>query len=158
MPIGRRRRLHLLVSGALAFPLLAVPGASEVSPRAVLAHAKGIWSLPPQGDDRRWIVLHRLAEATEQSVLHLEVLSRREGEPAWKVTHVVDHMAATVAAVAAAVVEPLASGAVYPERFDDAKRRWEERAAKGDAEICSTSVLDCMDESLRAGHASGTSR
>ena len=108
------------------------------------AHEKGIWSLSGTAAAERWIVIHDLPEAKRTGVYHIEVLAREKNEPKWKVTRLRPHLAITEQALDRSVVKPLSSGAVYPESFDDAYRRWKEEQAQGGAFVCETSVLECM--------------
>jgi uncharacterized protein DUF5086 len=111
----------------------------------LFAHRTGLWSLAPQGDTLRWIEIHNLDEAGRSGVFHVEVLARRRGDPAWKVKHVAPHVAITTAALERSVVAPLTRGAVYPETFDAAYRKWQEaRSAGGRAPVCDSTIDECL--------------
>lgn len=145
-----RRRVRKLASGAASvliaasLPAIAPAGGDEtsaVTEAAVRAHANGIWSLAPAGSLRRWVVIHGARDA---GVLHLEVLGAAPGAPAWQVRHLVDHMAVTLPALLSSVERPLERGAVYPERFDEALRRWQTESAAGRGEVCATTIDRCL--------------
>jgi hypothetical protein len=129
-----------------ALPARAAP-APAVTTAAVRAHESGIWSLPPAGGLRRWVVIHRPREAGD--VLHLEVLGRSSGAPSWQVQHLVAHMAVTLPALLASVERPLERGAVYPETFDEALRRWQAESAAGHGEVCATTIDRCLSGEWR---------
>jgi hypothetical protein len=106
---------RLLASALLAF------AAAEQTPD-LFENRSGIWALSPDGDHLRWVEIHDLDEARRSGVFHVEVLARRSADPAWKVDHVVPHLAVTAAALRRSVRGPLARGGVYPEAFDTATR------------------------------------
>lgn len=68
-------------------------------------------------------------------------------DPAWRIVHLVPHMAITKQALRASVVEPLESGAVYPESFDDAYHAWQAQNDGAGGSICTSTVVDCMTDS-----------
>ena len=108
-------------------------------------HRPGLWSLPPEGETLRWVEIHNVEEARQSGVFHIQVLSRRRADPAWKVQSVAAHMAITVAALQRSVVSRLSTGSVYPERFDDAYRAWlRAHQAGAAAPICDTTVDRCL--------------
>jgi len=111
----------------------------------LLTHRPGLWSLPPQGDMIRWVEIHNLGGAKQTGLFHVEVLGRRRGDPAWKVEHLVPHLAITTAALRRSIVEPLAGLSVYPETFEDAYRLWQKAGgAAGKRPICESTVDDCL--------------
>ena len=111
----------------------------------LLANQSGLWSIEPDGQVARWVEIHNLEEAKATGIFHIEVLGRRHGDPAWKVQHLVPHLAITAAALQRSVVKPLRQGSVYPETFDSAYSTWRtHRDAGGDAPVCDSSVTACM--------------
>jgi hypothetical protein len=116
--------------------------APAVTAEAVRAHESGIWSLAPAGGLRRWVVIHGLREGGD--VLHLEVLGRPSGAPSWQVQHLVDHMAVSLPALLRSVERPLERGAVYPESFDQALRRWQAERDAGAGAVCATTIDRCL--------------
>jgi len=111
----------------------------------LLTHRPGLWSLPPRGDMVRWVEIHDLDQARKSGLFHIEVLGRRRGDPAWKIEHLLPHMAITTMALRRSIVEPLTAGSVYPETFDDAYRRWQKTGASaGGAPICETTLDECL--------------
>jgi hypothetical protein len=108
-------------------------------------HRAGLWSLPAVGETLRWVEIHNVEEARRSGVFHIQVLSRRRADPAWKVQSVAAHMAITVAALQRSVVSRLSTGSVYPEQFDEAYREWERaRRAGTAAPVCDTTVDRCL--------------
>jgi hypothetical protein len=108
-------------------------------------HRPGLWSLPAEGETLRWVEIHDVEEAKRSGVFHIQVLSRRRADPAWKVQSVAAHMAITVAALERSVVSRLLTGSVYPERFDEAYRSWlKAREAGLAAPVCDTTVVRCL--------------
>ena len=93
----------------------------------------------------RWVEIHNLGGAKQTGLFHVEVLGRRRGDPAWKVEHLVPHLAITTAALRRSIVEPLAGLSVYPETFEDAYRLWQKAGgAAGKRPICESTVDDCL--------------
>ena len=136
------RAVLVVIAAALAAiaPSRGAP-ASAVAEAAVRAHASGIWSLSPAGSLRRWVVIHGARDA---GILHLEVLGLAPGAPPWQAQRLVDHMAVTLPALLASIERPLERGAVYPERFEEALRRWQAESAAGHGEVCATTVDRCL--------------
>ena len=54
-------------------------------------------------------------------------------------------MAVTWRALRASVREPLKSGRVYPEHFEQALAAWQKQREAGDAPVCDRTVLDCLE-------------
>lgn len=129
-----------------AFMLVLPMTAFAVDDAAVSSHRAGIWEIAPQGTMTRWIVIHNLEDAGQTGVFHIEVIGREKGRPAWDVRRICSHMAVTAEALKRSILKPLKSGAVYPEPFDDAYAAWKKRAEGGHADICDTSVLECLPD------------
>jgi len=104
----------------------------------------GIWSIGDIPGMSRWVVVHDPGPAKAGGVYHIEVIGRKTGDPAWQVVHLVPHMAITEQALRASVVEPLQSGAVYPESFDDAYAAWQAQNGGAGGSVCTSTVLECM--------------
>jgi hypothetical protein len=121
------------------------PAGGEPSPAvteaAVRAHPSGIWSLAPAGSLRRWVVIHG---PRDSGILHVEVLGLEPGAPAWQTQRLLDHMAVTLPALLASIERPLERGAVYPESFDEALRRWQAESAAGRGQVCATTIDRCL--------------
>ena len=113
----------------------------------LLSYQPGLWSIDPDGSITRWVEIHNLDDAKKTGVFHVEVLGLRHGDPAWKVQHLVPHLAITEAALQRSIVKPLKQGSVYPETFDSAYSRWRKtRDAGGDAPVCDSTVTACMSQ------------
>jgi len=118
-------------------------------PRVVTAqdlapNGSGIWSIAEMPGMSRWVVIHDAETSKTTGVYHLEVIGRWNGDPAWKVIHLVPHMAITQAALLESIVEPLRSGAVYPEVFDDAYAAWQAQNDGAGGSVCTTTIIECM--------------
>ncbi len=105
------------------------------------------WSIAGTPGMSRWIVIHDPGSAQENGVYHIEVIGRKTGDPAWHIVHLVPHMAITAQALQASVAEPLQSGAVYPESFDDAYAAWQAQNDGAGGGICTSTVVECMTNS-----------
>jgi len=113
----------------------------------VLSHRPGLWAIDPDGPITRWVEIHNLSDAKSTGIFHVEVLGLRHGDPAWKVQHLVPHLAITQAALQRSVVKPLKQGSVYPETFDSAYSQWQKtRDAGGDASVCESTVTACISQ------------
>ena len=103
-----------------------------------------VWKLQAAEGTVRWLVIHNLQQAKQDGLYHVEVLERNVGAEPWNVRHLANHMALSDAALRASIVEPLKSGSVYPEAFNDAFAKWRAQRASGDAPICTTNVSACL--------------
>jgi len=111
----------------------------------LLLHKKGIWSIAGTAEKNMWVVIHDLKEAEKSGIYHIEVLARGVNEPSWKIEHVVKHLAITPSALAACVVKPLETGAVYPETFDNAYKDWQKQNSGKGGPVCNSSLTECME-------------
>jgi hypothetical protein len=109
-------------------------------------HEPGIWSIAGSVNKEMWVVIHNLEEARETGIFHIEVIARGVHAPAWKIEHVVKHMAITESALAESVVKPLWKGAVYPETFDDAYKEWQKQNSVKGGFLCNTTLTECMEQ------------
>lgn len=137
-----------MVGGSGWFVLAAIM-LSPATARAqdLASNTSGIWSIADMPGMSRWIVIHDPASAEDGGVYHIEVIGRKTGAPAWQTVHLVPHMAITEQALRASVVEPLQSGAVYPESFDDAYAAWQSQNDGAGGAICASTVVACMTDS-----------
>jgi len=108
------------------------------------SHKKGIWSIQGTAEKKMWVVIHNLNQAKVTEIYHIEIIARGVKEPAWKIDHVVTHMAITKSALAASVLKPLNKGAVYPESFEAAFNDWKTQNSGNGGDICKTNICDCM--------------
>lgn len=132
--------LLLLAAGTLS----GRAEAQGVTAAQVLHHREGIWSLDPANSLRRWIVIHKLADADENAVLHIEVLAQKEGAQPWQFQRLAAHMAVTMDALRTSIRKPLKRGAVYPEAFEYAFLAWTRQKANGQAPVCTTHIDRCL--------------
>ncbi|NTV93859.1 MAG: DUF5086 family protein [Thiobacillus sp.] len=124
---------------------VTLAGSAVAADNRIASHDRGIWSIPGKAGAKRWIVIHNLAEARASGIYHIEVLQRTKGAPAWQVERLARHMAITEMALERSVVEPLAGGAVYPEPFDDAFRRWQAENDGRGGKVCAATVSACLE-------------
>jgi len=106
-----------------------------------------IWSVEDAPGMKRWIVIHDADVSKSTGVYHIEVIARKTGDPAYKVIHLAPHMAITEQALADSVIEPLQSGAVYPENFNDAHAAWQAQNDGAGGSVCTSTVIECMLDS-----------
>jgi hypothetical protein len=105
-------------------------------------HASGIWSIEPAGTLRRWVVVHD--PASQESLLHIEVLGLEAKKPIWAVKRLAAHMAINQSALLASIQKPLEKGLVYPEQYENDLMHWKKDQTEGKAKVCSTSVGRCL--------------
>ena len=108
------------------------------------SHAAGIWSIADTPGMSRWIVIHDLEASQTTGIYHIEVIGRKSGDPSWQIVRLAPHMAITEKALRESIVEPLNTGAVYPEAYDDAYSAWQAQNGGAGGVVCTSSVLDCM--------------
>jgi Domain of unknown function (DUF5086) len=126
--------LHVLLILAFSTPVLAEQPA--------LRSVKN-WEIRGAPGRITWVELHDV-EPSDSSVIHIEVLSRKKGDSS--IRHIRDHLAITLDALQRSVVRPLRDQrGVYPESFYFAHKRWQEAAAKGKRDVCSTTLYECVD-------------
>jgi len=111
------------------------------------SNSNGIWSIEALPGMNRWIVIHDPGSAKANGVYHIEVVGRKTGDPAWQIVRLVPHMAISEQALGASVGEPLKSGAVYPESFDDAYAAWQAQNDGAGGSVCTRTVVECMTNS-----------
>lgn len=129
-------------AGVILAAMLLLPGSAPAQDLA--AHAAGIWSIADAPGMKRWIVIHDLVTAKTTGIYHIEVIGRKHGDPAWQITRLVPHMAITEKALQESINEPLDTGAVYPESFDDAYASWQAQNDGAGGSVCAQSVTQCM--------------
>jgi hypothetical protein len=144
-PLTKSTRMHF--ARFIAISIVDAIGMLCFSPPAVAAipFAEGtIWELSGTATEERWLELHLIEGEGQNAVYHVSILSRHVGDPVWKLTHVVPHMAITDAALRRSVIRlATRKRASYPETYDGAYRQWLQLQAKGNAPICVTSVIEC---------------
>src|SRR5438552_3853049 len=98
------------------------------------------WEVRGRSDKITWVELHDVDPA-DPSVIHVEVLSRRKADDPSEIHHVRGHLAITLDALQRSVVRPLRDKrGVYPESFEFAYKRWQEEAAAGKRDVCTTTL------------------
>lgn len=107
-------------------------------------HSLGVWSIESTPNMQRWIVINNIDKTSSEVIYHIEVLGRKSGEPAWKITHLVAHMAITEAALQRSVLKPLNKGAVYPETYQTAYHHWLEKTKGELGSVCDKTVVTCL--------------
>jgi len=137
--------------GKTAGPALAALAAVLLLPGTAVgqdlaSHAGGAWSIAAAPGMDRWIVVHDPAASQATGVYHVEVIGRKTGDPSWQVVRLVPHMAITERALLDSVIEPLQSGAVYPEPFNDAYAAWRAQNGGAGGKVCRTAVVECMTD------------
>jgi len=102
------------------------------------------WKIRGTAAQSRWIEVHHIEPWNGGQLFHVEVLGRRNGDPSWRIIHLVPHLAITEPALRRSVSRRSRERAVYPETFDGAYAQWKRLNADGRAPICDVSVEDCM--------------
>ena len=133
------------LAGLILAANLVLPGLALAQDPA--AHAAGIWSIADTPGMSRWIVIHGLDTSKTTGIYHIEVIGRKTGDPQWQIVRLVPHMAITEKALRESILEPLESGAVYPEVFEDALAGWQAQNDGAGGSVCETSVTQCMQAS-----------
>jgi len=134
----------------MAFPciifatILLLPSMSQGQDLAL--SGASIWSVADAPGMKRWIVIHDAGASNSTGVYHIEVIGLKAGDPAWKVIHLAPHMAITEQALADSVIEPMQSGAVYPESFNDAHAAWQAQNDGAGGSVCTSTVIECMPD------------
>lgn len=141
-----RKRLSPIagMAGVVLAVVLSNPG--WAAGQDLEANRAGIWSIAGAPGMDRWIVIHDPESSKSTGVYHIEVVGRKTGDPSWQVVHIVPHMAITEQALRDSVIEPLVSGAVYPESFDDAYAAWLASNGGAGGEVCTRTVIECMPQ------------
>lgn len=129
------------VSRFLLLMLLCAPAAWAVG---LHEHTAGIWSIESTAQEKRWLIIHNLAEGQRADLYHIEVIARRKGEPVWKIRHLAKHLAIRQAALLRSIRQPLNKGAVYPESFLSAYQQWQQQNNGAGGDICQTDVRSCL--------------
>ena len=90
-----------------------------------------IWMLPGTPTEQVWLEVH-VIDGTE-ATYHISILSKIKGDPPWKITHVVAHMATTEAALRNAPIRPAPKTVLtaYPETYDAGYREWTKLKRQG---------------------------
>jgi hypothetical protein len=89
------------------------------------------------------VVIHNLDEASSSGIYHIEVIAREKGKPKWQIKRQAPHLAITEDALRRSIINPLKSGSVYPEPYEDAFKEWQKSS---NAFICDTSVIECLSK------------
>ena len=110
------------------------------------ANGTGTWSIEDAPGMERWIVIHDAASSKPTGIYQIEVIGRKTADPSWQVVHLVPHMAITEQALIDSVIEPLSSGRVYPESFNDAYAAWQAQNDGAGGSVCKTTVIECMPD------------
>ena len=138
----RRPGRPISLTAAVCTAILLLPAGATGQDFA--SNGAGIWAIGDGPGMKRWIVIHDPGASKANGIYHIEVIGRKTGDPAWRIVHLVPHMAITEQALQASVVEPLDSGAVYPESFDDAYHAWQAQNDGAGGTICTITVVECM--------------
>ena len=130
----------ILLSAPMLWPFTA---AGDDGPD-IFGHPLGIWKIEGNALQKQWLIIHNLEEARHSGLFHIEIIGRKKGQPTWSIIRIRNHMAISLEALKRSVIRPLKSGGVYPESFDSAYARWKEAADQGRADICISTVADCL--------------
>lgn len=104
----------------------------------------GIWSIKGSSQKNRWVVINNIDHKNDESIYHIEVLSRKKSAPLWQVEHLVPHMAITKAALTRSIIKQLKKGAVYPETYNTAYYKWQSENHNTGGLVCTTSIEQCI--------------
>lgn len=135
---GRYAKLLRLLPLALAYcaATMAEPGEIRLAPMDA-------WILPRAANELRWL---NVIETGPDGILHVEVLGRAPRAKPWTVRHLAAHLAITPEALQASVLKYGSYGSVYPESYYWAKKNWDALAEQGKAPVCTTSVMECLNQ------------
>lgn len=124
--------------------VLALSAASLLAEQPPLQSVKN-WEVRGTPDRITWVELHDV-DSADPSVIHVEVLSRKKRDPNAGPRHVRAHLAITLDALQRSIIRPLHDQrGVYPESFYFAHKHWQEEAAVGKREVCTTTLYECVD-------------
>jgi Domain of unknown function (DUF5086) len=129
----------------LFLSLLAFVTRAEAADRSPISEGS-IWILPSTPTEQVWLEVHAIDGDGAEATYHISVLSKIKADPAWKITHVVAHMAITELALRNGPLRPAPKTvrAAYPETYDAGYAEWIKLNSQGIAPICSTSVMECL--------------
>jgi hypothetical protein len=129
----------------LFLSLLAFAIRAEAADRSPISEGS-IWMLPSTPTEQVWLEVHAIDGDGAEATYHISVLSKIKADPAWKITHVVAHMAITEVALRNGPLRPAPKSvrAAYPETYDAGYAEWIKLNSQGIAPICSTSVMKCL--------------
>ncbi len=106
-----------------------------------------IWSIKPFEPGRKyWCIIRDVEKIDSGTVYHIEVVYRDSGSPVYSVTKIIPHMAITQDALKLSVIKKLKRGDIYPEQYDEARKKWEVERKKGEIKICGSSVYECFEK------------
>src|SRR5258708_2785158 len=103
----------------LCMSLLAFVIRAEAADRSPISEGS-IWMLPSARAEQVWLEVHEIDGSGTEATYHISILSKIKGDAAWKITHVVAHMAITEAALRNGPIRPAPKTilAAYPETYD----------------------------------------
>src|ERR1700690_106710 len=78
---------------------------AEAADRSPISEGS-IWMLPSTPTEQVWLEVHAIDGDRAEATYHISVLSKIKADPAWKITHVVAHMAITEAALRNGPIKP----------------------------------------------------
>ncbi len=109
-------------------------------------YSTDFWEIAGPPTKQTWVEIHNGKQAQATGIAHVSVLARKKGAPAWDLEWVCAHIAITTDALQRSVLRPFKTRGAYPERYDEALRRWQEEDKNGRAAICSTSIAQWLKE------------
>ena len=104
------------------------------------------WEIPGPANKITWVEIHNSKEAKISGIAHVSVLSRKKGDPVWELVWVSDHIAITTEALKRSVSRPFKTRGAYPERYYEARKKWQDDQNIGKAIICCTSIQELLKE------------
>jgi len=102
----------------------------------------GVWSISPDGDVSRWVVIHNLEDAAKSNVFHIEVLGRKIGDKPWHIIRIKKHLAISSEALLVDLEAKEDKGNVHPDQYIGEYRLW---LKSEDKPVCKTSLLECIE-------------
>jgi hypothetical protein len=90
-----------------------------------------------------WCVI-RAYDSTE-AVYHIEVVCKGSKNPSWQIEKLAPHMAITPEALEKSVRKPKNKGDVYPEQYEEHKKKWDENKLNGiQPVVCKETIKECL--------------
>jgi hypothetical protein len=103
----------------------------------------GSWRLPAPKGVVRWLIVRKVPSEGD-AAFHVEVVQRKASDPPWKFEWLARHLAITESALRQSVQGPVRMAEPYPETYESAYKSWSSSAVAGNAAVCRTSVMECV--------------
>lgn len=114
----------------------------------VTDHITGIWSIKSPSNVQQWVVINNIDIRGNETIYHIEVLSRKKSAPLWQIQHLAPHLAVTQKALVRSIIKELHKGAVYPETYNAAYNKWLHDNNNTGGKICTSSIEQCIKQHI----------